>query len=99
MLRDGIGGTKSPANDTAALQYLTDAARQGDFFAQIAVADMYQHGIGVSAPDPREAASWAKAAEKNPVYVQYKDMVEAQRRGGELVFEGLKALFRMAGQK
>ena len=92
MYRDGIGVEVDYAE---AFKWLKASTIQGDYNAQLALAQMYELGVGTQ-PDPKTAQIWRNQAEHNPVVVQQRQMAQQQQRNQELMFMGFAVFLEMA---
>ena len=94
MYRDKIGTDLSYSN---ALKYLMQSAIQDDYNADVAIAGMYELGLGV----PRSTAEqekWEEKARRTPAYqnaiARHEEMVENKK----LMFMGLTALIEASSR-
>lgn len=92
MYRDGIGTT---TNYAEAFHWLQAGAIQDDYNAQVALYQMYESGIGISA-DPAKARIWRERAENNPVLIRQRQQEERQAQqqqaAQQMMFLGLAAV-------
>jgi TPR repeat protein len=99
MYRDGIG---TAVNYDEALRWLKAGAIQGDYNAQLGLAQVYEVGIG-TAPDPALAQMWKQRADTNPVIVaqrqqqqqqalQQSQQAQQQQAAQQMMFLGLAAV-------
>ena len=92
MYRDGIG---TAVNYDEAVRWLKAGAIQGDYNAQLGLAQVYEVGIGTK-PDAKLAQMWKQRADTNPVIVaqrqQQQQQAQQQQAAQQMMFLGLAAV-------
>jgi TPR repeat protein len=99
MYRDGIG---TAVNYREAVDWLKKSAVQDEYNGQLALAQMYEVGMGVRA-DPEQGRYWRQRAQQNPAYLQQlkneaqaeKNQERAERREQhtqDMMFMGMAAV-------
>ena len=97
MYRDGKGqGADYSPNYDKALVWLKGAAIGQDYYAQLALAQMYRLGLGLPKPDLDLARTWIHEAETNPKRLDEIENIKRLEQTQRLMFLGFTAILGSA---